>query len=77
LQFATNSGAPIDINSFRAGYGYLDFEITPRLLTHATLTPAGLTTDKLDVPPGDHTVHISIADKEGHVAIRKYSFHVV
>ena len=42
LRFTPGSGPPVDIQTFRATYGWLGINITNRLLEHARTTPDGL-----------------------------------
>ena len=43
----------IDIQSFRATYGWLGIDITGRLLEHATKLPDSLVAENVDLPVGD------------------------
>ena len=42
IQFRAEPGATINLSTFQAKYGWLEIDITSRLLEHATRTPNGL-----------------------------------
>ena len=52
-------------------YGWLGIDITARLLEHATETAYGLSAKNVDLPFGDHTITVSIADSNGRTGSRK------
>lgn len=77
LSFAAFGGAAIDVTSFRATYGWLEIDITERLLDHAQLTVAGLTADHANIPPGHHSVTLTIADTMHRTTNRTFEFVIV
>jgi hypothetical protein len=76
IRFVPPADAAVDPTSFRAGYGWLNLDITARLLAHATLTAAGLSADDIDAPAGQHRVTISIADTLGRSSSRTFRFTI-
>jgi hypothetical protein len=77
IQFVCQPGTSADLSTFKATYGWLNIDITKRLLDHATLSASGLSADNANMPPGDHKVTLSIADSLGHVGSRIFSFTVI
>jgi hypothetical protein len=77
IQFVTQPGTSIDSSTFKATYGWLNIDITKRLLDHATLSASGLSADNASIPPGVHRVTLSVADSLGHVGSRVFSFTVI
>jgi hypothetical protein len=45
IQFVTQPGTSVDSSTFKATYGWLNIDITKRLLDHATLSASGLSAD--------------------------------
>lgn len=76
VRFSPGSGAPVDMGTFRATYGWLGINITNRLLEHAKKTPDTLLAEAVDLPSGDHKVTISIANMVGKTASRTFHFSV-
>ena len=76
LRFTPGSGPPVDIQTFRATYGWLGINITNRLLEHARTTPDGLLAEDVDLPLGDHRITLSIANTSGKSASRTFRFTV-
>jgi hypothetical protein len=76
IRFEPQDGTAIDLASFRAGYGWLDIDITARLLEHARLSADGLAADDIDAPSGEHRVTISIADSRHRVGSRVFRFQI-
>ena len=77
IRFLTPPGVTADLKSFKVLYGWMGIDITARLLTHASLTPAGLSADNADIPPGDHRVTVTLADTGGRVSTQTFHFTVV
>jgi hypothetical protein len=77
IRFVPQGDAAINLASFRAGYGWLDIDITKRMLEHAKLSADGLAADDVDAPAGEHRVNISIADTLGRVGTRSFKFAIV
>jgi hypothetical protein len=76
VHFGAGPGRTIDMQSFKATYGWLGLNITSRLLEHSVSGPASLTADNVNLPLGNHRVTISIADSYGKVASRTFEFSV-
>jgi hypothetical protein len=76
VRFGSGSGPAIDMQTFRATYGWLGINITSRLLEHATKRPDSLVAENVDLPPGDHRVTLSIANTSGKTASRTFRFSV-
>lgn len=76
LRFASGSGPAIDMQTFRATYGWLGINITSRLLEHATKQPDSLLAENVDLPTGDHRVTVSIANTAGKTASKTFRFTI-
>jgi hypothetical protein len=70
VRFKAAPGATIEMSTFRAKYGWLGIDITGRLLEHATQTASSLSAKNVDLPFGDHTITVSIADNVGRTGSR-------
>jgi hypothetical protein len=77
VQFSAGSGAAIDMQSFRATYGWLGLDITNRVLEHAIKTPNSLSAQNVSIPSGSHRVTISIANTSGKRASKTFQLSVV
>jgi hypothetical protein len=75
IRFQAHAGATINPKSFRAHYGW--FDITDRLVAHAELDASGISANNADIPAGDYTVTLQIADNRGRVGTRILKFTVV
>ena len=64
----------IDIQSFRATYGWLGINITGRLLEHATKLPDSLVAENVDLPVGDNRVTVAIANTRAR-RLRRHLIH--
>jgi len=75
VRYSAGSGAAIDMR-FRATYGWLEINITNRLLRHVTKTSDTLLAENVNLPVGNHQVMLSIADRLGKRALRTLRFTV-
>jgi hypothetical protein len=76
VRFSAGPGREIDMQSFRAAYGWLGINITNRLLQHAVKSPNSLSAANVNLPAGDHRITLSIADNAGKSASRTFQFSV-
>ena len=76
LSFEASPSSEINPNSFQLTYGLLGVDITERLLNSATITPNQLKVEGLDLPSGQHTLTVVIADSEGRESQARYKFVV-
>ena len=76
VQFTAGPGNTINMQSFRATYGWLGIDVTRRILQHATKTLNSLTAADVDLPRGSHRVTLSIADSTGKRASRTFNLSV-
>jgi len=76
VRFEPGPGNMIDMDSFRATYGWLGINITRRLLAHAELISNGLIAHDVELPSGSHRVTLSIADTAGKRASRTFNLSV-
>ena len=76
VRFSAGAGAAIDMRTFRATYGWLEIDVTNRLLAHAKKTPDSLFAENVHLPLGEHSVTLSIADTSGKTASRTFNFSV-
>jgi hypothetical protein len=77
ILFHPQSGATIDLPSFKVTYGFLGLDITDRIKQHAGLSPTGLSADNAQLPSGHYRVTLQIADNLHRVASRTLDFTVV
>jgi hypothetical protein len=73
VRFDAGPGKTIDMQSFRATYGWLRIDITRRLLEHAVATPNSLLAENVNLPTGSHRITLSIADTSGKRASRTFT----
>lgn len=76
LRFAAGSGPAINMQSFRATYGWLGINITSRILEHATYASDSLVAENVELPAGDHSVTVSIANTAGKTASKTFRFSI-
>jgi hypothetical protein len=76
VRFGAGPGRAIDMQTFRATYGWLGINITNRLLEHAVAGPNSLLAENVDLPLGTHRITLSIADTAGKTASRTFRFSV-
>ena len=76
VRFSAGPGAAINMQSFKATYGWIGLNITSRLLRHARKTRDTLLAQNVDLPPGDHKVTLSISTTLGQIATRTFRFSV-
>ena len=77
VAFRPAPGAAIVASSFHAAYGFLQLDITSRLLERARLSAAELVAEQVDIPAGQHRVTLEIADNTGRIGRRTFRFAVV
>jgi hypothetical protein len=77
VRFRAAPGATIKMSTFRAKYGWLEIDITARLLEHATETADSLSAKNVDLPLGDHSITVSISDSAGRTGSRALRLSVV
>jgi hypothetical protein len=77
VRFSAGSGAPVDMRTFKATYGWLGINITSKLLAHAKKTSDTLLAEAVDLPSGNHKVTLSIANSTGKTASRTFHFSIV
>jgi hypothetical protein len=76
VRFSAAPGAAINMQTFKATYGWVGLNITSRLLKHARKTRDTLLAQNVDLPPGDHKVTLSISTTSGATAARTFRFSV-
>jgi hypothetical protein len=76
VRFHPGPGKTIDMQSFRATYGWLSIDITRRLLEHAVATSNSLLAENVNLPIGRHRITLSISDTSGKRASRTFRFSV-
>jgi hypothetical protein len=76
VRFSAGAGRAINMQSFRAAYGWLGINITNRLLEHAVRGSNSLSAANVNLPTGDHRITLSIADNTGKAASRTFQFSV-
>jgi hypothetical protein len=76
IRFVPAPDAKIVVSTFKATYGWLNIDITERLLEHAKLSADGLVADDINAPSGEHRVTVSIADTAGRVGSRTFRFTI-
>lgn len=77
IAFRAQGDATIDIRSFRALYGSMKLDVTQRLLEHATISEDGLSASNAQLPPGHHSMALSIADNKHRVGGLTVHFSVL
>lgn len=77
VRLSAGSGTPVDMRTFEATYGWLRIDITDRLLARAKKTPDSLLAENVNLPLGEHSVTLSVANISGKPASRTFNFSVV
>lgn len=76
IRFRPGSGASIDPASFRVKYGWLNLDITERLIGHAKVDASGVAADDAEIPAGEYSITLQIADTLGRIGTRTFGFRV-
>ncbi|MEM8983668.1 MAG: hypothetical protein AAGC71_11620 [Pseudomonadota bacterium] len=76
VQFQPTGGSSVDIESFRAYYGFLKLDVTDRILENAAPSADGIRCSEVVLPPGKHTLTVEIADDKGRKSREKFKFRV-
>jgi len=75
IKFA-EKGSPVDPESLKVSVvKFIDIDITDRVRAHASMS--GIHVPGAQIPPGKHTVRISIADKDGLRSVKDVTFEVL
>ena len=76
VKFEPKEGHEIDFKSLKVTYMKLfDIDITDRMKPY--LTPTGIHSDNAKLPPGDHTIEITVKDDAGKKTVEHFSFKVL
>jgi len=72
----SQKGSPVDPESLKVSVvKFLDIDITDRVRAHASTS--GIYVPGAQIPTGQHTVRISIADKDGLRSVKDVTFEVL
>lgn len=76
LHFAARPGSAIDPDSLKVSYGFMGIDLTDRIRRSATVTPAGLKAENVEIPRGDHRLTVRIADVRGRIGEKEIRIRV-
>lgn len=76
LRFASNPDAEIDPASFKASYGFLNIDITNRIIQSVKVTKNGFTVPEASLPKGSHRLTLQVADTKGRQGEMELKFTV-
>jgi len=77
INFKASDDADIQVNSLKVLYGWLNLDITDRILKHTQLTHAGISAENVKLPIGEHDITIKIRDTKGRHAEKEISFEIL
>ena len=77
IRFRPEAGASIVPKSFRVKYGWLNLDITERLVGQAKVDASGVSADDAEIPPGDYKITLEITDNLGRIGTRTFEFRIV
>lgn len=77
VRFQSQDEADIDLSTLRIGYGFFNIDITERVLAHAEVDATGIRADNAEMPAGEHTIHMEVADTKGRKGETEVSFEVI
>ncbi|WP_225224198.1 hypothetical protein [Limnohabitans radicicola] len=76
LLFQSAAPSAVRPETFKAFYGRLRIDITPRLLNATQVTAQGITVKEASLPKGSHRLLLSIEDSEGRQGQKMLEFEV-
>lgn len=78
VSFTAEDGATIDIDTLEIRYkrGFININITDRILEHATLSETGLVANNAELNAGKHGVIIKVKDNQGRSGSELYKFQI-
>lgn len=79
IRFDCHDDAEIDLDSLKILYkkGIFKKDVTERVVKGATVTSAGIDARGAELPTGNHSLTVSIADTRGRVGERRFKFRIV
>jgi len=76
VAFEPRDGAKIDFKTLKITYlKMFNIDITDRMKPY--LTPTGIFSDNAKLPPGDHSIEISLQDDSGRRTVERFNFKVL
>lgn len=76
VAFEPKDGQTVDLKTLKVTYLKLfDIDITDRMKPY--LTPTGIYSQNAKLPPGEHTIEISVKDTAGRTTVELFSFKVL
>lgn len=77
VRFLGDGSAPVDPESFRVYYGMLGIDITDRIRKATTIGADGFQAQGAELPPGKHSLRMSLADHSGRRTEVQVKFRVL
>ncbi|HEX4894707.1 MAG TPA: hypothetical protein VFV11_00055 [Solimonas sp.] len=77
VRFLGDGKSAIDPESFRVYYGMLGIDITDRIRKATPITAEGFSAQGAELPPGKHSLRMSLADRSGRRTEVQVKFKVL
>lgn len=77
VRFLGDGSSPVDPESFRVYYGMLGIDITDRIRKATTIRADGFQAQGAELPPGKHSLRMSLADRSGRRTEVQVKFRVL
>ena len=76
IRFIPEAGTQVNPDSLKILYGWMGLDITERIRNQARITAQGITANGAELPTGDHTLKIEVADSRQRVGRTELRFSV-
>lgn len=76
IRFIPETGTQANPDSLKILYGWMGIDITERIRNQARITTQGITAHGAELPTGDHTLTIQVADSKQRVGQTELTFSV-
>ena len=77
INFKASDDSAIQLDSLKVLYGWMDLDITDRIMQYAQVSRAGISAENVELPVGEHNITIEITDTKGRDSEKDVYFEVL
>lgn len=77
INFKASDDAAIQLDSLKVLYGWMDLDITDRIMQYAQVSRTGVSAENVELPVGEHNITIEISDTKGRDSEKDIYFEVL
>jgi len=77
INFKASDDATIQVDSLKVLYGWMDLDITDRIMQYAQVSRTGISAENVELPVGEHNITIEITDTKGRGSEKDIYFEVL